>query len=114
MITPFPWPAAGFLVLGISLVFIAIRQREIDISQFPMQVQYGPWAGLMLGLIGLGAFAFEFVWWAFPIALAMALIVAGLARLLPRPVRIALALLSILGWPFCLMAGCISMLPKAG
>jgi hypothetical protein len=114
MTTPFPWPAAGFLVLCISLVFIAIRQGEIDLSHFPTQVQYGPWAGLMLGLIVLGAFAFEFAWWASPIALAMAFIIAGLARLLPRPARIALAFMSMLGWPFALMAGGMSMLPKAG
>ncbi len=68
----------------------------------------------MLGLIALGAFAFEFAWWAVPIVITLAFIVAGLARLLPRPVRVALAMVSIIGWPFALLAALLSMLPKGG
>jgi hypothetical protein len=114
MTTQFPWSVAGFLVLGIALVLIALRQREIDAALFPIPVQYGPWAGLMLGLIMLGVLASATAWWVFPIALATALAVSELARLVPRPVRIALALLSAFGWPFVLLIATIGVPPNAG
>jgi len=109
----FPWISAGFLALTIALALVARRPREFDRSRFPMQVQQGGLGGIIFSVGFLAVFAIYVAWWSPAPISAAGVVLWVLAGLLPRFARLALEVISVVGWPWSFVLAAIALLPFA-
>lgn len=109
----FPWISAGFLALTIALALIARKPREFDLSRFPMQVQQSGLGGIMFSFGFVLAFAIYVAWWSPAPIVGAGVVLWLLASQLPRFARLALEVISVLGWPWSFVVAASAMLPFA-
>jgi hypothetical protein len=95
----FPWIPAGFLALSIRLALVARKPREVDTSRWPIQAQQSGTAGIIVTLAFLVGFTAQVSWWSPVPVIGAGVTLWILASLLPRFVRLALEVVSIVGWP---------------
>lgn len=109
-----PWFVIGSLALSIALALIARKPREIDISSWPMQAQVSGNAGIFISLILLLIVAVQVSWWVPAPTIIASVALWRLASLLPRFVRRALEVISILGWPWGIVLAAVGMRQLGG
>jgi hypothetical protein len=105
----FPWISAAFLALTIALALIARKPREFDVSRFPTQVQRSGIGGLTSSLMFLFVFVAYVTWWSPAPIIGAGVALWLLASLLPRFMKLALEVVSILCWPFSLIVAAFAL-----
>jgi hypothetical protein len=107
--TAFPWISAGSLALTIALALIARKPREFDLSRFPTKVQQSGIAGIMFSSMFLFVFGAYVAWWSPAPIVGMGVALWLLASLLPRFMKLALEVVSVLCWPFSLIVAAFAL-----